>query len=590
MAETVVIRFKGEDDVTSVADKVSGSVDKVGDSAKNAGKGFSALGEIAVGALRGIGEIALDVGKNALAGAFDFFKTAVEGSAEYDAALAQTRAVIKSTGMAAGITSAEMEKMARDLSAVSGQSLFTDDQLLSAQNVLATFTNIRKAEFGAATKAIANLSQAMGQDLKSSAVQVGKALNDPVQGITALQRVGVSFTEEQKSVVESLMETGDAAAAQQLILAELERQFGGSAAMAAQTFSGRMVVMSERIEDAKGAIGDAMLPLLMELTDVFNDDMLPVIKIVTANIAAFFEGIRKNGGVMATIDNLKKSFGNLVATNPILQRIIELGRELWKTFDTLLSGIKVLAADPNLQKWGGFALQILEKVALIIIDVVILAFRALGTAINVAVQVIKIFANAMEPVWSVVYPKIVAALTAISQLLRGDFAGAWTTVKNIVVGAWTELLNKIGSILSDITKRLSNFINDIVGTAIDIGKDIVSGIAQGIMQAKASVEKALKSVIDDAIKKIKDMLGISSPSKALAMAIGAPMAQGIAAGITAGIPDIQRALGIAVSAPPASSQMTTQNFYLTANYATMQSQSSLRNDLRAMQLLAGGVA
>jgi len=414
-------------------------------------------------------------------------------------------------------------------------------------------------------------------------VQVGKALNDPVQGITALHRVGVSFTEEQKSVVESLMETGDAAAAQQLILAKLERQFGGSAAMAAQTFSGRMVVMSERIEDAKGAIGDAMLPLLMELTDVFNDDMLPVIKIVTANIAEFFEGIRKNGGVMATIDNLKKSFGNLVATNPILQRIIELGGELWKTFDTLLSGIKVLAADPALQKWEGFAVQILEKVAIIILDVVILAFQALRVAIDVVVQVIKIFANAMEPIWSVVYPKIIAALTAISQLLRGDFAGAWTTVKNIVVGAWTELFNKISSILSDITKLLSNFIKDILGPAISIGKAIVNGIATGIMQAKASVEKALKSVIDEAIKKIKDMLGISSPSKAMASMIGVPMVQGI---ISGGANGIQRA----VQAPPAEASQTVQNFYLTANYQTTQSQSSVRNDLRAMQLLAGGVA
>jgi phage-related minor tail protein len=156
----------------------------------------------------------------------------VQGAAEYQSVLAQTEAVIKSTGGAAGFTVKEMEDLAASLSAANGQSLFTDDQLLSAQNVLATFTEIKGVNFSSATEAIANLSQAMGQDLQSSAVQVGKALNNPTEGLTALTRVGVSFTEEQKKAVEALMETGNVADAQKVILGELERQFGGSASAA----------------------------------------------------------------------------------------------------------------------------------------------------------------------------------------------------------------------------------------------------------------------------------------------------------------------------------------------------------------------
>lgn len=583
MAETVVIRFKGEDDLTPVANKIADSVSKVDDSAKRAGKGFSALGEIAVGALRGIGEAALNIGASALSGTFDFFKTAVQGSAEYQAALAQTEAVIASTGMAAGFTAQDMEKLARGLSAVSGESLFTDDQLLGAQNVLATFTNIQGINFSSATQAIADLSQAMGQDLQSSAVQVGKALNDPVQGISALQRVGVSFTEAQKEVVESLVAMGDTSEAQRLILKELERQFGGSAAAAAQTFSGQMTVMTEQIEDAKGAIGDALLPLLTEMVGIFGTHLLPTLRESTASIGAFFQGISDSGGVMATINGIKASFQRLVATNPILQRLVVLGGEVSAAFATLYAGITELAADPALQKWGGFALQILEKVALVIIDSLVLAFQILRVTIDVAVDVIKVFATAMEPIWSVVYPKIVAVLTAISQLLRGDFAGAWQTVKNVVVTAWTEVYNVVSRVITDLYNRVRSFIGDILGTAINIGKDIVNGIATGIMQAKASVERALRSVIDAAIQKIKDMLGISSPSKAMASMIGVPMVQGIISGSATGV---QRA----VQAPPAEASQTVQNFYLTANYQTTQSQSSVRNDLRAMQLLAGGVA
>ena len=77
------------------------------------------------------------------------------------------------------------------------------------------------------------MSVALDQDMKSSAIQVGKALNDPVKGMTALSRVGVSFTEKQKDMVKHLEKTGHHLEAQKIILHELKKEFGGSAAAAA---------------------------------------------------------------------------------------------------------------------------------------------------------------------------------------------------------------------------------------------------------------------------------------------------------------------------------------------------------------------
>ena len=590
MAETVVIRFRGEDDVTPVANKVAGSIDEVGESAKNAGSGFSTLKEIGIGALRGIGELALDVGKNALSGTFDFFKSAVQGSAEYQSALAQTNAVIESTGMAANLTAEEFEALARNLSAASGQSLFTDDQLLSAQNVLATFTNIKEFEFADATAAIADLSQAMGQDLQSSAVQVGKALNDPVQGITALQRVGVSFTEDQKKVVESLMETGDVAGAQRLILDELERQFGGSAAAAAQTFSGQMVVMSEKIEDAKGAIGDALLPLLTEMGGVFDTYIMPIIKDTTAAIGGFFQGISDNGGVMATLEDIRDSIMAFVDGNPIIQRLIDLWNTLSTSIQQIFADSTELASDPAVQNWAKQILAVLEALALVIIDVVIVALDALTIAFGLLVDGIKWFAKTMQPIFDYVYPKMVEFLTAISQLLRGDFAGAWETIRTLVSGVWDDIKTATMKVAEEITTRVETFIDETIGKAKALGKDIVDGIANGIKEAQDAVRRALANAINNGIDFVKKFLGIASPSKVMADIVGNPMAQGIAAGIASGIPDIQRALNVAVTAATGAPTQTVQNFYLTANYQTAQSQSSLTADLRAMQLLAGGVA
>ena len=108
--------------------------------------------------------------------------------------------VLKSTGHAAGLTAKELTEMASGLQKV---TTFGDETIIDAQSLLLTFTKIGKDVFPTATETILNMSQAMGQDLKSSTIMLGKALNDPVAGISALARVGVNLSEEQKNLIKS---------------------------------------------------------------------------------------------------------------------------------------------------------------------------------------------------------------------------------------------------------------------------------------------------------------------------------------------------------------------------------------------------
>ena len=97
------------------------------------------------------------------------------------------------------------------------------------QSVLLGFKNITGDTFGTATKAILDMATVMGMDLSSAAQAVGKALDDPINGITSLQRQGFRFTDAQKEMIQSLIETGDVAAAQKIILDELNTTYGGAA-------------------------------------------------------------------------------------------------------------------------------------------------------------------------------------------------------------------------------------------------------------------------------------------------------------------------------------------------------------------------
>lgn len=169
--------------------------------------------------------------------------------AEAEAKLA---AVLRSTGEAAGFNAKQMKEMARELQAV---TTYGDDAIISAQAMLATFTEIKGGVFRQATEMVLNLSAALGQDLKSSAIQLGKALNDPVRGLTALSRVGVSFTDVERALIKEMVAVGDVAGAQAVMLKSLEMQYGKMARALAKTPSGEWKQFANAIGDVGKKLG-----------------------------------------------------------------------------------------------------------------------------------------------------------------------------------------------------------------------------------------------------------------------------------------------------------------------------------------------
>jgi len=141
-------------------------------------------------------------------------------------AQAQIQAGLISTGNAAGMTMQSIDAIATK---ISDHSLSSRADILSMQSILLTFPNVSKQTFGSASQAITDMSTRMKTDLSSTALQVGKALQDPILGITALRRAGVNFNGEQKEMIKNLVKGGNMAAAQTMILTELNKEFGGSA-------------------------------------------------------------------------------------------------------------------------------------------------------------------------------------------------------------------------------------------------------------------------------------------------------------------------------------------------------------------------
>lgn len=199
-----------------------------------------------------------------------FVGTAIQASREGAAAMAQVNAGLASMGPKAGRSLEQLKSRATGLA---NTSLFDDDEILRkvTANML-TFGNVSGTTFDRAQLAAVNLSARLGQDLQSSSIQLGKALNDPVKGVTALSKVGVSFTAQQKAMIKSMVAHGNVAGAQSLILKELEQQYGGSAKAARDADPGG--ALSKSYGEFQQAVGDRLLPkltpLVIKLTELID--------------------------------------------------------------------------------------------------------------------------------------------------------------------------------------------------------------------------------------------------------------------------------------------------------------------------------
>lgn len=251
-ARVIAVRFIGDaSGLTRAANAGGAATSRFSDRTQKMAKvGLVAVGGLAVGFA-------------------SFLKTGLGSLQRIEVIGAQTEAVLKSTAGAAGVTRAGIDDLAGSIEAFSGVEA---ESITEGQNLLLTFTGIKNAAgkgndvFDQTTQIMADMSVAMGTAPKAAAIGLGKALNDPVKGVTALSKVGVSFTDKQKKMIGSLVDAGDTMGAQKIILAELNKEFGGSAKAMGETLTGRI----ERTKHAFGTMQESLaanlIPAMEKLT------------------------------------------------------------------------------------------------------------------------------------------------------------------------------------------------------------------------------------------------------------------------------------------------------------------------------------
>jgi hypothetical protein len=477
------------------------SLQKALDKAGTATNGFgSKLGGIAKTA-------GLAAGATGLGAIAYTLKAGIDEYSQSSKVAAQTQAVIKSTGGAANVTAKQVDRLSTSLMNKSGAD---DEAIKTGANMLLTFTNVRNEAgkgndiFDQATKTLLDMSTAMNggaipsaEQLSKQAIQLGKALNDPTTGMTALHRVGVSFTDAQKAQVAAMVKAGDTMGAQKLILHELNKEFGGSADAIGKTLPGQISILRENFNNLAGDIVTKMAPKLNEAVGFLSDHSAQIGAVITA----VFDGI----GWAAT-NVIGPAFAFLIKAG---QQVIDWTQANWPQ----ISAIATKVFDNTRAVVVGFttAVQaVWDKFGSTIIDVVKTDLRFVENTFRnffeVARGIIDVFAG----------------------LLHGDWSRVWNGIKEIFGGVTRQILNvadTFGHLLADSMRIAGTLALDALKIPLNAAKALASSIFDGIVGAVKAFRSLLGNAARDAGSAFVHGLeaGFAGIGKMLESAITAPI-------------------------------------------------------------------
>lgn len=254
---------------------------------------------------------------------------------------------------------------------------------------------------------------------------------------------------------------------------------------------------------------------------------------ITETIATVWETVKN--AVVNILANIYAKFVYIFHTilnNPVVQLIVDYVTTEFNIMKDLITGIWNGIKDIALGVWEFIKNAVLGLV-LLLCDLVTGNFTKLKEDAS------KIFSNLGN------------ALSTIWNGISGIASSIWTAIKEHIgntVGRMVDgikfAIQKIPGIFSDIFGKVRNFVTSLPGEALRWGRDIIDGIADGIKGAIGKVTNAVKGVAD----KIRSFLHFSEPDVGPLSDFHTympDMMSGLAGGIKAGIPMLQKAAGLA---------------------------------------------
>ena len=286
-------------------------------------------------------------------------------------------------------------------------------------------------------------------------------------------------------------------------------------------------------------IGGGIVVALGSMIAAFVAAAAPIVALVAVAGALYaawssnFLGLRDivTGALSAVVSVVMSVAGQIVAFwQANGAQIIATATAAWGQLQAIVSG----------------ALQIVMAVVQTVLGAVVSFIQAHGATIQAVFSAVW---GALSAIVSSALNIIQGIIRTVLAVIRGDWAGAWEGLKATVVSVFAGLgaivkagLTLIGASLRLILTIIADVGKGLMNAAIELGRNIISGVISGVKAAGGALLDAMKSMASSALNAAKAALGIASPSRVMAAEVGAPIVDGIVAGLVQRSPKAVQAM------------------------------------------------
>jgi len=440
------------------------------------------------------------------------FALATMAADKQAAAEARLEAVIRATGGAAGVSADHVKALASQLQRT---TTFGDEATIAAASLLLTFKGVSNGigesnqVFDRAIIVGQDMAALIGTDLNNAMMMLGKALEDPRVGITALRRAGLTFTDSQRTMIDTLVKSGQSMEAQKMILDALESQVAGTARAVAATAGGTMRQAFNDVGDAMERVGQVFDPIRIRLSQGVSDmarrfqELPSGVVVATVAIAGLAAAI---GPLLVVTGTLLTSYAKVIQTLPVLMNNYNAVANIvnTKVVPSIVKMNAALVANP--------------------IGIVVVALGALAAAFVYVYQRSETFRELVSFMVQPILNLATAIRDGLGQVLiwlGNAFSGVFSSITETVSGFVTNTLNFLGNLLPEGVRNsmevFSENMTSRVRKAVDTTKQILSelrapSLDAGISGSNAAAVNALYGPIIEASNEAAD--AVSKAAKA----------------------------------------------------------------------------
>lgn len=419
----------------------------------------------------------------------------------------------------------------------------TQAKLLTFKN-LAKSADVAGGAFDRAQAAAVDMAAAGFGSAETNAVQLGKALEDPIKGITALSRNGITFNAEQKKVIKSLVESGQAGKAQALVLKAIETQVGGTAKATANGTDRMKVGFSQLTE----RVGAKLVPAVDKAANFFIDKGIPALtkfgQALGPKLTPIIDRVRDAlEAARPTITALGETFTTKVL--PVVQQVVSF------------FGAQVVPAVLDLAGSIGTKLRpILTQLGETFTTRILPAFEAARPTLQRLALVIVKVSGFFLKLAAGILGKVLPVVLRLAGFILSKAVPAIAKLIGIVLNIGEKIVS-FGKKISEAATKVGNFAKGVVSAIKDIpkkigkaatvllayGKNLISGLINGIKAKAGDLVAAIKNYVVDKIPgPIKKFFGLASPARKVMPEMGKNLVQGLINGVNAEAPTLARTM------------------------------------------------